>query len=847
MDDSSGVPINNVEHCVCPPQYTGLSCDGCSPGHTRVIPNGGPFVECVPCDCNGHAATPCDPDTGACNCTHNAAGDHCEVCLTGFYGNPTVGTPDDCQPCMCPGNVVASEVNVFASECVLTPGGMVECVNCSDGHSGGQCDVCVEGWYGTPRNASNAGGQCLLCQCHGRADTCDTVTGVCVDCRNDTAGKECDICAPTYFGDAASYSCQLRCGFGEGARSLWLPRTSAFVGLSAGATGQCDDRTGQCHCKPNVQSFLCTECAPNSYNYSSGEGCYPCDCHGMGAYGQRCHLETGQCLCRPHTLGRRCDYCEATYWQVDSISGCKQAYQFVQGVQLGVYPNCQLCGACYDTWAVKIEEEGRLLWDLSLSVLQLWARYDNMTYATVRPLLVDVQTNLTNVDLAILLVQDIVADVKFLQQGFDKISGRVGEYKAIHLNMTRHVKKLREILSDLTSYRGNVAVSETEQMSPEQFIRDTAAMATFHSDLYSRANSSWTSIRNLTMAIKTANGTVEGLVSQMKVSIAVIDEAKLISKYALSSINPTIGTRFHNNTRRLKRLKTIVGELTGTLVEVTEQVARAADLSQQANTSVTLSYKNVAVNGESCTRDGHPSIHRKVQCIAGTEGSTDCSECGRIESAMTIKQAMTTTLEDTVGGLVTLSSVNEQLIAVNELTANVSRISLPQLEDMKTICKAINATSISDAAVKATLTKAKEGLATAEETLNMTKLASEAAHIALEEVREIQYNLGEAEEAQREVYTQREAVDAFNRTYTAAIEQVLTKGNDAIRLAEMTNTSISTITALVGETMDCFQEATNDTTLAEILTEKALQLVKNAANQNLTDIEQITDLECKYF
>jgi len=91
---------------------------------------------------------------------------------------------------------------------------------------------------------------------------------------------------------------------------------------------------------------------------------------------------------------------------------------------------------------------------------------------------------------------------------------------------------------------------------------------------------------------------------------------------------------------------------------------------------------------------------------------------------MTIKQAMTTTLEDTVGGLVTLSSVNEQLIAVNELTANVSNVSLPQLEIMKTICKAINATSISDAAVKATLTKAKEGLATAEETLNMTKLAS---------------------------------------------------------------------------------------------------------------------------
>ena len=54
----------------------------------------------------------------------------------------------------------------------------------------------------------------------------------------------------------------------------------------------------------------------------------------------------------------------------------------------------------------------------------------------------------------------------------------------------------------------------------------------------------------------------------------------------------------------------------------------------------------------------------------------------------------------------------------------------------------------------------------------MSAFAREAAHVALEEVREIQYNLREAEEAQREVYTQREAVDAFNRTYTAAIEQV---------------------------------------------------------------------------
>lgn len=59
----------------------------------------------------------------------------------------------------------------------------------------------------------NADGQCLPCQCHGRADSCDIITGICVNCTNDTAGKECDICAPTFFGDAASYSCRRMCDY----------------------------------------------------------------------------------------------------------------------------------------------------------------------------------------------------------------------------------------------------------------------------------------------------------------------------------------------------------------------------------------------------------------------------------------------------------------------------------------------------------------------------------------------------------------------------------------------------------------------------------------------------------
>ena len=54
-----------------------------------------------------------------------------------------------------------------------------------------------------------------------------------------------------------------------------------------------------------------------------------------------------------------------------------------------------------------------------------------------------------------------------------------------------------------------------------------------------------------------------------------------------------------------------------------------------------------------------------------------------------------------------------------------------------------------------------------------------------------------------------------------------------MRLAENTNTSISSISILVDETITCFHDATNDTSQANILAEKALQLVNEAANVSL--------------
>jgi len=55
----------------------------------------------------------------------------------------------DCQPCRCPGSIVLGDVNAFSSVC--DDG---QCYNCSLGHIGPLCDVCDDGFYGTPNNAS---------------------------------------------------------------------------------------------------------------------------------------------------------------------------------------------------------------------------------------------------------------------------------------------------------------------------------------------------------------------------------------------------------------------------------------------------------------------------------------------------------------------------------------------------------------------------------------------------------------------------------------------------------------------------------------------------------------------
>lgn len=65
VPQNTGLPLAlEVEQCVCPPGYVGLSCEECAPGYIRDTSNPG-YGRCTRCNCNSHSET-CDPNTGYC-------------------------------------------------------------------------------------------------------------------------------------------------------------------------------------------------------------------------------------------------------------------------------------------------------------------------------------------------------------------------------------------------------------------------------------------------------------------------------------------------------------------------------------------------------------------------------------------------------------------------------------------------------------------------------------------------------------------------------------------------------------------------------------------------------------
>ncbi|XP_058060994.1 laminin subunit alpha [Anopheles bellator] len=289
-----------VESCECPPGYTGRSCEDCAPGYYRD-PNGPYLGYCIPCECNGHAAT-CDCNTGVCHdCQHYTTGDQCDQCIEGYYGNATRGTPNDCMICACP---LPVESNNFATSCEVSDDGYEIHCACKPGYVGEKCQSCAPGYYGQPQHE---GEFCTRCDCSGNINAeepgaCDSVSGECLLCLNNTSGRACNLCAPGFYGDAVHLKDCQSCICDK-------------VGMA-----HCDNFVGTCNCLPNVIGEKCDRCEDDHYGFESGRGCAPCDC-GPASNSSQCDDHTGKCACKPGATGRQCDRCEPGYWNY-SADGC---------------------------------------------------------------------------------------------------------------------------------------------------------------------------------------------------------------------------------------------------------------------------------------------------------------------------------------------------------------------------------------------------------------------------------------------------------------------------------------------------------------------------------------------
>ncbi|XP_067402634.1 laminin subunit alpha-3 isoform X1 [Emydura macquarii macquarii] len=198
----SGSIAYNVETCSCPPDYVGDSCQECSPGFYRE--NKGLFTgRCVPCNCNENSNR-CQDGSGICiNCQYNTAGEKCDRCKEGYFGDASQGS---CRMCSCP------YTNSFATGCVAN-GEEVQCF-CKERYTGVHCESCAPGYFGNPLKY---GGYCQKCNCNnnGQLVSCDRLTGECLnqepkDVDPDEDCDACGSCVITLLKDLSTMSDELR-------------------------------------------------------------------------------------------------------------------------------------------------------------------------------------------------------------------------------------------------------------------------------------------------------------------------------------------------------------------------------------------------------------------------------------------------------------------------------------------------------------------------------------------------------------------------------------------------------------------------------------------------------------
>ncbi|XP_067273513.1 laminin subunit alpha-4 [Pseudorasbora parva] len=210
---------------------------------------------------------------------------------------------------------------------------------------------------------------CLPCNCKGHADSCEDITGICIECQDHTVGDFCEYCEdgflPVPLPDG-TFMCRpcacplslesnnfathcdkrgtfLRCMCQEGYAGHYCERCApGYYGnpmevgnscIKCDCNGnsdpnfifnECNNVTGQClNCWAHTSGDNCERCAPGFYGDAiSAKDCRECQCNKCGT--ASCDDRTGVCHCKPGVTGHLCDRCEEGYSGFGSCIGCRR-------------------------------------------------------------------------------------------------------------------------------------------------------------------------------------------------------------------------------------------------------------------------------------------------------------------------------------------------------------------------------------------------------------------------------------------------------------------------------------------------------------------------------------------
>uniref|UniRef100_A0AAX7TVN3 Laminin subunit alpha 2 n=1 Tax=Astatotilapia calliptera TaxID=8154 RepID=A0AAX7TVN3_ASTCA len=228
------------------------------------------------CICFGHAkACPLNSVTKkfSCECEHNTCGESCDRCCPGYHQQPwmagTFLTRHVCEKCNCHGKAEECYFNQTVADLSLSldihgqyKGGGV-CIGCRDDTAGINCQSCVPGFYRPADVSAEEENPCIPC-------SCDPYGSISQTCVADSRQAMPRMCAIGYMG----YPYCERCN------------------CSVEGSVNADPCITPCICKENVEGENCDRCKLGFYNLqaSNRPGCEKCSCMGVSS---QCTTLTG--------------------------------------------------------------------------------------------------------------------------------------------------------------------------------------------------------------------------------------------------------------------------------------------------------------------------------------------------------------------------------------------------------------------------------------------------------------------------------------------------------------------------------------------------------------------------